>query len=123
MPQQIYEYSEPSLSGPVAQPQVITEGQVFRAEVGETLLLPCRTRNLGNMILLWKKGTRVLTAGVVKVRRDHRIKLEGTDLQISKIESDDAGEYVCEVETDDDEPIAIMHSVEILGKFVFNAFV
>ncbi len=114
----MYEYSEyndPSL-GPVAQPELISEGQVFRVEVGETLLLPCRARNLGNMVLLWKKGTRVLTAGGMRVRRDRRFKLEGTDLQISRIESDDAGEYVCEIETDDDEPIAIMHSVEILGK-------
>ena len=44
------------------------------------------------------------------------MKLEGTDLQIRGMESEDAGEYVCEVETDDDEPIAIMHSVEILGE-------
>ena len=52
----------------------------------------------------------------LKVRRDRRIKLEGNDLQIRQIESEDAGEYVCEIETDDDEPIAIMHSVEILGE-------
>ena len=51
----------------MAQPQLLTEGQVFRVEVGETLLLPCRTRNLGNMVLLWKKGSRVLTAGTIKV--------------------------------------------------------
>ena len=73
-PQNTYEYSEPLADtaagggGPVAQPQLLTEGQVFRVETGETLLLPCRTRNLGNMVLLWKKGSRVLTAGTIKVR-------------------------------------------------------
>ena len=48
-------------------PRITTEGQVVRTEVGQTLLLPCRTRDLGPMILLWKKGTRVLTAGEIKV--------------------------------------------------------
>jgi len=48
-------------------PRILTEGQVFQTEVGHTLLLPCRTKDLGPMILLWKKGTRVLTAGEMKV--------------------------------------------------------
>jgi hypothetical protein len=107
---QIYEYSEPL----AIQPEILTEGQVFRVEMGQTLLLPCKTRNLGAMILLWKKGTRVLTAGSIQVRRDKRLHLDGNDLQISAMDSDDAGEYICEVETDDDKPIAIVHSVEIL---------
>ena len=51
-------------------------------QVGETLTLPCRVENLGAMVLLWKKGHRVLTAGNIHVRRDHRISLRGTDLQI-----------------------------------------
>ena len=59
---------------------------------------------------------QIFTLISLKVRRDRRLKLEGTDLQIRRMESDDAGEYVCEIETDDDEPIAIMHSVEILGE-------
>ena len=51
-----------------------------------------------------------------KVRRDPRLSLQGTDLQIRSAEVSDAGEYVCEVETDEDLPIAIVHSVEILGE-------
>ena len=58
----------------MAQPQLLTEGQVFRVETGETLLLPCRTRNLGNMVLLWKKGSRVLTAGTIKVTNSNSEK-------------------------------------------------
>ena len=73
-PQNTYEYSEPLDGGPVAQPQLLTEGQVFRVETGETLLLPCRTRNLGNMVLLWKKGSRVLTAGTIKVNHTNKMK-------------------------------------------------
>ena len=127
---QIIEYSEPTSpsqgvsgnalhalsSGGSGLPRILTEGQVFRVELGQTLLLPCQTQNLGPMILLWKKGTRVLTADSIKVRRDKRLELQGTGLQIRDIDRDDSGEYVCEIETDEDEPVAIVHSVEILGE-------
>lgn len=69
-------------SGLHSVPRITTEGQVFRVQLGETLLLPCAVKNLGPMVLLWKKGTRVLTAGNMKVRRDDRIELVGTGLQI-----------------------------------------
>ncbi len=32
----------------------------------------------------------------------------------------DGGEYSCEVETDDAEPTAVVHTVEILGKFYLD---
>ena len=32
----------------------------------------------------------------------------------------DGGEYSCEVETDDAEPTAVVHTVEILGKILIN---
>jgi len=57
----------PPLDPSVPQPEILTEPQVFRAGVGESLTLPCRVRNLGPMVLIWKKGTRVLTAGEMKV--------------------------------------------------------
>ena len=90
-----------------------------RTELGHLLTLPCSVKDLGPMVLLWKKGSRVLTAGAMKVRRDDRIVLQGTNLQIKDIGREDSGEYICELETDDDEPIAIVHSVEILGKTNF----
>jgi len=89
---------------------------VFRVELGKTLLLPCAVDDLGPMILLWKKGMRVLTAGATKVRRDDRIDLQDTDLQVRQVDLNDGGEYICEVETDASEPIAIVHTVEILGE-------
>ncbi len=38
------------------------------------------------MVLLWRKGVRVLTAGSIQVKRDRRIALRGTDLQITGVE-------------------------------------
>eukprot|EP00094_Tigriopus_californicus_P007073 TCALIF_06809-PA protein Name:"Similar to LAC Lachesin (Schistocerca americana)" AED:0.10 eAED:0.10 QI:0/0.83/0.71/1/0.83/0.85/7/550/467 len=120
LPQQFIAYSEPASRGSSSnsfsqsEPTIVTDGEVFRVQIGETLLLPCQVRDLGPMILLWKKGTRVLTAGGLQVRRDDRFNLQGTNLQIKDIEREDSGEYVCELETDEEQPTAIVHSVEIL---------
>eukprot|EP00095_Tigriopus_kingsejongensis_P002801 maker-scaffold157_size297442-snap-gene-1.23 protein:Tk02801 transcript:maker-scaffold157_size297442-snap-gene-1.23-mRNA-1 annotation:"limbic system-associated membrane" len=120
LPQHFIEYSEPTssrgaMSSSVAvEPRITSEGQVFRVQLGETLLLPCQVQDLGPMILLWKKGSRVLTAGSIQVRRDDRFDLQSTDLQIKSIEREDSGDYICELETDEDQPTAITHSVEIL---------
>jgi hypothetical protein len=46
-------------------------------------MLACDVRNLGPMVLMWKKGHRVLTAGSVVVKRDKRIELNGTNVKIS----------------------------------------
>ena len=43
----------------------------------------CDVRNLGPMVLMWKKGHRVLTAGSVVVKRDKRIELNGTNVKIT----------------------------------------
>lgn len=68
------------------------------------------------MILIWKKGTRVLTAGDLMVKRDDRINLKGTDLKIQSVVVDDGGDYSCEIEADSEYPIVITHTVEVLSK-------
>ena len=67
-------------------------------------------------VMLWKKGHRVLTAGGIKVRRDPRMSLVGTDLTITGVGVHDGGLYRCEVEQDTDQPLAVLHTVEILGE-------
>ncbi|XP_059095815.1 brother of CDO-like [Tigriopus californicus] len=104
----------PPLDPNVPQPKILNDGQVFRAQVGDTLLLPCSVRDLGPMILLWKKGTRVLTAGDMMVRRDDRIDLKGTDLQINSVDVEDGGNYSCEIEADAEYPVVITHTLEVL---------
>ena len=44
------------------------------------------------------------------------MKLVKTDLQISKIGVHDGGMYRCEIEQDDNQPLAVVHTVEILGE-------
>ena len=71
------------------------------------------------MVLIWKHGTRVLTAGVgsvaMHVKRDDRISLVGTDLVIVNVSQADAGTYTCELDTDDLTPLAVSHNLQILG--------
>ena len=48
------------------------------------------------------------------VRRDRRLRLEGTNLVISNLEPEDSGEYDCEIEADSDTPISVSHKLDIL---------
>ena len=40
------------------QPVMLSEASTFRSELGGTLTLPCRVKDLGPFILIWKKGNR-----------------------------------------------------------------
>ena len=74
-------------------------------------------------MLIWKHGTRVLTAGVgsvaMHVKRDERISLAGTDLVIVNVTQADAGSYTCELDTDDISPLSVSHQLQILGNIVW----
>jgi Immunoglobulin I-set domain len=70
----------------------------------------------GTLIVLWRRGTNVLTASTLKVTTDERIKLvNGYNLEISELEPQDAGDYVCQIS--DKVNRDQTHTVEILGKF------
>ena len=79
-----------------------------------TAVLPCEVADLGEMVLLWKRGPRVIFAGEMKVRRDERLSLQGTDLVISGVRLKDRGLYTCEIETDRDGPVQVVHKLEVL---------
>lgn len=58
----------------------------------------------------------MLSAGNVKVTPDPRIRLvEGYNLEIKDVQTQDAGDYVCQLGTL--QPREISHTLEILGKF------
>lgn len=66
-------------------------------------------------MVAWKRGIAILSAGAVKVSPDPRVRLyNGFSLQIRDAVPQDAGDYVCTIQTL--EPIEITHTVEILGK-------
>ncbi|XP_023343155.1 protein amalgam [Eurytemora carolleeae] len=98
----------------LVKPRILTSPQIYRAKAGESIELECSVHNLGTMVLLWKEGPRVLFAGTMRVRRDERMELRGTNLILHGVEKSDEGEYDCEIETDRSDPISIRHSIEIL---------
>lgn len=69
----------------------------------------------GGLVLLWRRGTNVLTASQLMVTRDERIRLiDGYNLEIAELEPQDAGDYVCQIsdKVNKDQ----VHTVEILGE-------
>ncbi|KAF6214450.1 hypothetical protein GE061_009193 [Apolygus lucorum] len=94
-------------------PRFLTEGRHHRVVQSDTLLLPCKVSNIGNLIRAWKKGIAVLTAGGVKLSPDERLSLvHGYDLEIRDVKSEDEGDYVCQIASL--TPMEITHTVEIL---------
>ncbi|KAL1457810.1 hypothetical protein WDU94_008003 [Cyamophila willieti] len=70
-----------------------------------------------NYVLAWKRGIAILTAGSTKVTPDKRIQLvDGYNLQITDLQTTDAGSYQCQIGTL--EPKEITHTLEILGDVV-----
>lgn len=99
-------------------PTINSSSQVVKLEAGSTARFPCQVSNLGPLVLIWKHGTRVLTAGVgagtMHVKKDPRVSLAGTDLIVSNVTEGDAGEYRCELDTDDEFPLSVSHTLQIL---------
>ncbi|XP_018912896.1 protein amalgam isoform X2 [Bemisia tabaci] len=94
-------------------PSFTTTGQTFRVVIGDVLVLPCEVENLGNLVVLWRRGNSVLTAKNIMVTRDSRFRLvDGLNLEISAIMPQDAGDYVCQIS--DIENKVQTHTVEVL---------
>uniref|UniRef100_A0A8D8LHE8 Lachesin n=1 Tax=Cacopsylla melanoneura TaxID=428564 RepID=A0A8D8LHE8_9HEMI len=102
-----------SVIGATQAPKFTSRGQTYRVVIGDTLVLPCEVENMGSYVLLWRRGTAVLTASTLMVTRDSRFRLvDGYNLEISDVMPQDAGDYVCQLA--DQENRDQIHTVEIL---------
>ena len=69
----------------------------------------------GTYVLLWRRGSAVLTAAKLMVTRDSRFRLvDGYNLEINNVMPQDAGDYVCQISDGDNRDQ--IHTVEILGE-------
>lgn len=77
--------------------------------------MDCFDLSPGNYVLLWRRGSSVLTADKIMVTRDSRFRLvDGYNLEISNLMPQDAGDYVCQI--GDIANTDQIHTVEILGE-------
>ncbi|GAB0087807.1 Immunoglobulin-like domain [Sergentomyia squamirostris] len=98
---------------PTMMPKFISRGNLYKVTTGDMVTLPCRVQNLGTFVLLWRRGSSVLTAGPLMITRDSRFKLVDTyDLQINGVKTQDAGDYICQI--GDQETRDQVHTLEIL---------
>lgn len=67
----------------------------------------------GSNILLWRRGSAVVSAANLMITRDPRFRLmDGYSLQIKGVRPQDAGDYICQI--GDQENRDLVHTVEIL---------
>ncbi|KAG8231171.1 hypothetical protein J437_LFUL005000 [Ladona fulva] len=82
--------------------------------------MDCAAR--GGFVVLWRRGSSVLTASSIMVTRDPRIRLvDGYNLEVHQVVPQDAGDYVCQISSTD--PIDQVHTVEILAHARTGLFV
>lgn len=70
--------------------------------------------NIGAGTLIWKKDTRLISAGALIIRKDPRLRLEGYNLTLAGVKPEDEGEYICQVETFNLEPIQQSSALTVL---------
>ena len=61
----------------------------------------------------------MISAGDIGIRKDSRRKLLDQTLEISDVTEEDAGQYICNVETFG-SPLDQVHTVSVLGKTPFQ---
>ena len=61
----------------------------------------------------------MISAGDIVIRKDARMKLLDQSLEISDVTEEDAGQYICNMETFG-SPLDQVHTVSVLGKTPFQ---
>lgn len=99
-----------------------TRPQVYRSKAGDSIQLDCLVENLGQTVITWYKGQRIVSAGDLQILHDPRLSLvkdprgRGVSVRIDKVDMTDQGQYTCEVNFKD-KPLRITHRLEVLGEF------
>ncbi|XP_002074396.3 Ig-like and fibronectin type-III domain-containing protein 2 isoform X1 [Drosophila willistoni] len=103
---------------------IATGGPSIILENKDALLTCVVSENSANNTVIWKKGDEILTAGTVRVTKDHRIRIlhdenpkersmdtggEVWVLLIKNLKASDSGAYICEVNSD-----PVLRSIRIL---------
>jgi len=100
----------------ISIPKFTSTAESKMVNEGETIKLSCIVDKLDNLIIMWKKGSKVISLNnKVFENDDERIKVmkvpNGNELTIRLAEADDAGEYICQVTAV--ETIELVYNVEI----------
>jgi len=104
----------PQLSSPqLSSPSFPSSPDSYQVLQGEKVLLSCRVTKLGDSTLIWKKDGRMISAGNIVIRKDARMKLLDQSLEISDVTEEDAGQYICNVETFG-SPLEQVHTLSVL---------
>ncbi|KAF5307420.1 hypothetical protein FQR65_LT06934 [Abscondita terminalis] len=93
-------------------PRFVTRARTFKVISGENLLLPCEVSNLGSSVLVWRKGTNLISAGHHLITSDKRFFLQSFNLQLRGVRITDQGDYTCQI--GDGSLGDLIHKVEIL---------
>lgn len=72
----------------------------------------------GPFVIVWKRGTTLLSAGPQIISMDPRISLIGYNLQLKDIRHADQGDYTCQI--GDGTQGDLIHTIEILSEYNFN---
>jgi Immunoglobulin domain len=112
--------SEEATDSPSVPPHISTEPQTFLVQSGQRVVLPCKITNLqeAGAVVVWKRGEKWLTNGVVTFKGNPSISLdkETYTLTIKRAHDRDAGNYSCIASAGSDNEVKVQHLVIIVCK-------
>ena len=98
-------------------PKFVSASKTIIVNEGDTIKLPCQVDMLGDFIIIWKKGSKILALGTRPINQENsRIKVDsirnGNQLVISLADfSVDDGEYTCQLSAL--RTIELVHTVSV----------
>jgi len=95
-------------------PVITSQPRSLRAPLSDGVTLACTVEHLGALVVVWKHGEEVVTAGSMMVSPDPRYSLSGGyNLRVENLQRRDEGQYTCSVSTLG-SPVTLTHQLEIL---------